>query len=292
VHLQTHHGTPLKTMGLDQRAYPAVARGVDFDALLTRVARWDYSLSSNPHSTRVWQHAYPGDYVPLDLGYPRNDVYHRAGAADVRAARARLGIPPDRRALLYAPTHRDGEKAWTPRPDLATLARQLGDDTVLLVRGHYVHDGPAAPLPDRVLDVSAHPSVEELALASDALITDYSSLMFDYAHLDRPVVCYADDWETYVATRGVYFDLTAGPPGHVARDQRELTEILRSGAWCDRESAALRDRFRRRFCTFDDGRAAERVVRRVFLGEPAEALPPVLPLASRTVAPAPAQAYG
>ncbi|MFI7006714.1 CDP-glycerol glycerophosphotransferase family protein [Streptomyces sp. NPDC050145] len=295
IHLQTHHGTPLKKMGLDQIDHPTASRGLDFDALLSRVDKWDYSVSANSHSTRMWEHAYPSHYVSLDHGYPRNDVYHRATAADVRAVRARLGIAPGRRALLYAPTHRDYEARWTPRLDFAALAERLGEDTVLLVRGHYFYGGAASPLAGlrrtgRIVDVCAYDPVEELALAADALITDYSSIMFDYANLDRPIVSYADDWETYATTRGVYFDLTAEPPGHVARTQDELTEILVTDAWRDRESAAARDRFRRRFCEFDDGRAAERVVRRVFLGEPEEALPPVLPLESRTVAPTPEEA--
>ncbi|MET9493184.1 CDP-glycerol glycerophosphotransferase family protein [Streptomyces sp. NPDC006552] len=295
VHLQTHHGTPLKKMGLDQFDYPTASRGLDFDALLARVDKWDYSVSANSHSTRMWEHAYPSRYVSLDHGYPRNDVYYRAGAAEIRAVRDRLGIAPGRRAVLYAPTHRDYEAAWTPRLDLAALAERLGDDTVLLVRGHYFYGGAASPLAGlrrsgRVIDVSAYDPVEELALASDALVTDYSSIMFDYANLDRPIITFADDWETYARTRGVYFDLMAEPPGHVARTQEELTELLASDAWCDEASAKVRDRFRRRFCEFDDGHAAERVVRRVFLGEPEEALPPVVPVESRTPAPTPEEA--
>ncbi|MEU4151397.1 CDP-glycerol glycerophosphotransferase family protein [Streptomyces sp. NPDC026659] len=295
VHLQTHHGTPLKRMGLDQREHPAAAQGLDFAALLNRIDRWDYSVSANTHSTRMWERAYPARYTSLDHGYPRNDVYYTATAADVRAARERLGIPPGRTAVLYAPTHRDYEAGFTPRLDLATLADRLGEDTVLLVRAHYFYGGAASPLSGlrrsgRIIDVSTYDPVEELCLAADALVTDYSSIMFDYANLDRPIVVYADDWETYRTTRGVYFDLLAEAPGHVARTQEELTEILASGAWRDENAAKARTAFRRRFCEFDDGRAAERVVRRVFLGEPEEALPAVLPLEERTPAPTPEEA--
>lgn len=296
VHLQTHHGTPLKRMGLDQLDYPAAAKGLNFHDLLARVDRWDYSVSSNSHSTQMWQRAYQSRYVELDHGYPRNDVYYTATAADVRAVRERLGIAPGKRALLYAPTHRDYEATWTPRLDLAALADRLGEDTVLLVRGHYFYGGGAAsPLTGlrragRVVDVSTYDPVEDLALAADALITDYSSIMFDYANLDRPIVVYADDWETYAKTRGVYFDLPSEPPGPVARTQEELTRILTSDAWRDETATKTRAAFRRRFCEFDDGRAAERVVRRVFLGEPEESLPPVTPLEERTPAPTPEEA--
>ncbi|MFE9452716.1 CDP-glycerol glycerophosphotransferase family protein [Streptomyces sp. NPDC006739] len=295
VHIQTHHGTPLKRMGLDQMEHPAAAKGLDFNALLARIDKWDYSVSANSHSTRMWERAYPARYTSLDYGYPRNDVFYTATAADVRAARERLGIPPGKTAVLYAPTHRDYEAGFTPRLDLAALADRLGEDTVLLVRAHYFYGGAASPLTGlrrtgRIIDVSSYDPVEELCLAADALVTDYSSIMFDYANLDRPIVIYADDWETYTTTRGVYFDLMAEAPGQVARTQEELTEILTSGAWHDESARKARAAFRRRFCEYDDGRAAERVVRRVFLGEPEEALPPVIPVEDRTPAPSPEEA--
>ncbi|MFD8778050.1 CDP-glycerol glycerophosphotransferase family protein [Streptomyces sp. NPDC059916] len=295
VHVMTHHGTPLKRMGLDQMEYPTASKGLNFRQLLARVDKWDYSVTSNSHSTRTWERAYPAHYVPLEYGYPRNDVFYRATAADIRAVRARLGIAPGRPAVLYAPTHRDYEASWTPRLDLATLADRLGDDTVLLVRGHYFYGGAASPLAElrrsgRVIDVSTYDPVEDLCLAADALVTDYSSIMFDYANLDRPIVVYADDWEMYAKTRGVYFDLIAEAPGPVARTQDELTEILATGAWRDEASGKARAAFRRRFCEFDDGRAAERVVRRVFLGESDASLPPVIPVDERIPAPTPEEA--
>ncbi|AMW10833.1 transferase [Streptomyces qaidamensis] len=295
IHVQTHHGTPLKRMGIDQMAFPAAAQGLDFKALLERIDRWDFSVSANSHTTRMWERAYPSRYVSLDHGYPRNDVYYTAGADDIRTVRDRLGIAPGRRAVLYAPTHRDYEAGWTPRLDLATLADHLGDDTVLLVRGHYFYGGAASPLTHlrrtgRIIDVSSYDPVEELCLAADALVTDYSSIMFDYANLDRPIVIYADDWETYRTTRGVYFDLMDQAPGPVARTQQELTEILTTDAWRDESAAKTRAVFRRRFCEYDDGRAAERVVRRVFLGQDQRDLPPVLPIEERTPAPTPQEA--
>ncbi|MFA3842879.1 bifunctional glycosyltransferase/CDP-glycerol:glycerophosphate glycerophosphotransferase [Streptomyces aureus] len=293
IHVQTHHGTPLKRMGVDQLAYPATSRGVDYDALLARCARWDYSVSANRHSSEVWERAYPVGFTSLDHGSPRNDVYYRATADDVLRARTRLGLEPGTNAVLYAPTHRDHEAGWTPRIDLARFARTLGPGFKVLVRGHYFYDRGASPLSTlhregTIIDVSDHDSVEELALASDALVTDYSSLMFDYANLNRPILVFADDWETYAATRGVYFDITEQAPGVVARTQDELQEALLSGQWRGAEAAARLDRFRERFCEFDDGRAAERVVRRVFLGE--SRLPPVVPVALRTPAPTPAEA--
>ncbi|MFF7798579.1 bifunctional glycosyltransferase/CDP-glycerol:glycerophosphate glycerophosphotransferase [Streptomyces olivaceus] len=289
VHLQTQHGTPLKTMGVDQSTYPVVAAASgSFTKLLGRVDRWDYNLSSNRHSTRAWERAYPGGYEHLEYGYPRNDVYHTATAEDVARVRRELGVPEGKTAVLYAPTHRDYESGFGAGAlDLEAFCEAAGEDVVVLLRAHYFYDrGGKRERTGRIIDVTAHRSSEDVCLAADALITDYSSIMFDYANLDRPIVVYADDWDVYRETRGVYFDLMAAPPGPVARTPEELTRVFAEGTYADAESTALRAAFRERFCEFDDGRAAERVVRRVLLGEPPESLPPVIPLAERVPAPA------
>ncbi|MYT40575.1 glycosyltransferase [Streptomyces sp. SID8356] len=293
VHLQTHHGTPLKQMGIDQQRFPAAAKGMSFRKMLERVDRWDYSLSANQYSTEIWERVYPCAFEPIDSGYPRNDVYFRATAEDVARIRAELGIEEGRTALLYCPTVRDYQKGFVPRIDLERMSRELGSDHVLLVRAHYLHnaDPQLQALQDRGLikDVSAYPVVEDLCLAADALITDYSSIMFDYACLDRPIVSYVDDWEVYSQARGVYFDLLSQEPGQTpgatATDEDQLIEVFRSGAWKDERSTELRAAFRKRFVQFDDGHAAERVVRKVFLGQ--DATPAVIPLDQRTPAPAP-----
>ncbi|MFW6693405.1 bifunctional glycosyltransferase/CDP-glycerol:glycerophosphate glycerophosphotransferase [Streptomyces sp. MAR4 CNX-425] len=277
IHVQTHHGTPLKKMGLDLADHPAGAAGMDFEALMTRVDRWDYSLSANRHSTLAWSRAYPADHTTLEYGYPRNDALAGASAgAPARAAlRARLGIPEGATAVLYAPTHRDYLPGHVAPLDLGALARALrerGAHVVLLARAHYLHDAaPAGTPPAGVLDVTAHPSLTELCLASDALLTDYSSVMFDYALLGRPIVIHAADWDAYRLARGTYFDLTADPPGPVCRTVGELADALAGGgtpqATPPPAAAELLAGFRRRFCPYDDGHAAERVVRHVFLGQ-------------------------
>jgi CDP-glycerol glycerophosphotransferase len=96
------------------------------------------------------------------------------------------------------------------------------------------------------------------------LITDYSSVMFDYAVLDRPLVIFAPDWEIYKAVRGVTFDLAAEPPGVFATTYDELVAAFATGAVSDDVAAKARGRFRERFCSLEDGQAAERVARRVF----------------------------
>ncbi|GAA5079810.1 bifunctional glycosyltransferase/CDP-glycerol:glycerophosphate glycerophosphotransferase [Streptomyces similanensis] len=287
VHLQTQHGTPLKTMGCDQSVYPVVAaRSGSFTKLLRRVDRWDYNLSANRHSTEMWERAFPGGYETLEYGYPRNDVYCTADAEAVARARRALGVPAGATAVLYAPTHRDHHTGFETPLDLEAFCAAAGENVVVLLRAHYFYDRGGRRDSGRIIDVTAHRSTEEVCLAADALVTDYSSIMFDYANLDRPIVVLADDWEVYREVRGVCFDLLECPPGPVARTPGELARLFRDGSYAGARSAALRAVFRERFCPYDDGRAAERVVRRVFLGEPPEALPPMVPLARRVPAPA------
>lgn len=269
VHIQTHHGTPLKKMGTDNVQQQAEQSDDAIELLLRRCSRWDYSLSSNKHSTEVWTRVYPGSYETLEYGYPRNDILVNATAEDVRAARQSLGIEDGTRAVLFAPTHREYIQGYRPSFDVAHVADALGRDTVLVTRPHYAYDEDPhlgeLHRAGRIIDAALHPSIEQLYLAADMLVTDYSSTMFDYGVLDRPIVIHAPDWEEYQQRRGTYFDLLAEPPGVVTRTDDALIEALRTGA-DDASARSARAAFRDKFCVFDDGQAAERVVRRVWLG--------------------------
>jgi CDP-glycerol glycerophosphotransferase len=267
VHVQTHHGTPLKKMGLDLREAFVAGSRMDFDLLIRRCERWDYSVSANPFSTEIWKRAYPTHYETLEMGYPRNDVLANATDADSARIRAELGIEPGSCAILYAPTHREYESGFVPKLDLEGLAASLGPDFRVMRRIHYFYRGdePGSAGANAVLDVSRHPSIEELCLAADVLVTDYSALMFDYGVLDRPIVIHAPDWEDYRRLRGTYFDLLAEPPGVVTRTTEDLIAAFRSGSFRSPDAARLRAAFRSRFCALEDGKAAERVVRAVWL---------------------------
>lgn len=237
IHLQTNHGTPLKFMGVDEPVYRDHP-----EKLLKRCSRWDFSLVSNSYSEWAWRRAYPCRFEFLEYGYPRNDVLVNATPDEVAQLRRSY---PDGLLVLHAATHR-GRQSAPPLPEIPGVT--------VLEKKHYLVAGSGRG-----------PAIEELMLVSDVLVTDYSSVMFDYALLDRPIVIYAPDWEDYVRERGVYFDLMKHPPGVVARSPQELVTAFESGAvW---RSRSLRAAFRERFCEFDDGRAAEKVVRRVILGE-------------------------
>jgi CDP-glycerol glycerophosphotransferase len=268
VHVQTHHGTPLKTMGLDQPKFPASTVGYDAERMRRNIAKWDFSITANRHTTLLWDRQFPIKGETLETGYPRNDRLARATAQDVAAARAELGIAPGERTVLYAPTHREWHATFTPVLDVDALAEALGPDTRVLLRGHYFYGMAGFPcLHPRVTDVSSFQPVETLYLAADVLITDFSSVMFDYAVLDRPLVIFAPDWEIYRAVRGVTFDLSTEHPGTFVRDFDELVAAFRTGQPDSAQAARARAAFRERFCSLEDGNASERVVRRIFLND-------------------------
>jgi CDP-glycerol glycerophosphotransferase (TagB/SpsB family) len=244
IHLQTQHGTPLKTVTLPDEGKDEVMREVD---------RWDFNLSSNRYSSEIWERTYPAYFEELEYGYPRNDRLLTATLDEVRAIRAGFGYDDSHLVILYAPTLPD-------RVDLRELTAAAGEHA-------------------RVLVASQHPRIEDLMLAADVLISDYSPVIFDYANLDRPILLHLDE----SSRCGTYFDIAEFPPGVVARSAEELYAALRNGTFAAPEAAKHRQLYREKFCEFDDGRAAERVVRRVFLGE--TDVPAVAPPADRSPAP-------
>ncbi|TPX03885.1 glycosyl/glycerophosphate transferase [Schumannella luteola] len=255
--LQTWHGTMLKRLALDRpgtglRTRLAVRRERD---------RWDVMLAQNDYAAGVFRRAYAFDGPVWELGYPRNDVLVDGDAAEIRR---RVGIPVGARVVLYAPTWRDDRTEIVDYLDLSSFAEQLPDDTVLLVRGHsrtlpYGRDLRG----DRLIDVTTYPDVAELLLVADILVTDYSSVMFDFAATGRPIVYFTPDLAHYSEDlRGFYFDLLAEAPGPVVQTRDELLGLLSGDARAD-EFAEQRARWRARYAPDDDGHAGERVVQRM-----------------------------
>lgn len=263
VFTQLHHGTPLKLMGVEERGQTREWK----DGLLRRCQHWDFSLVANAYSAEVWKHSYPVNCETLEYGYPRNDILINADARASKEARARLGIDEGARVVLYAPTFREADKGSGRVGHFADVAAALGENDVLLLRGHYFAKGEALVHTDaKILDVTDHASIEELFLAADVLVTDYSSAMFDYANLRRPIVIFAYDWEQYVRERGTYFDLTVDSPGPVARSGAELATVMEERAYESPENMQRLERFADIFGCFETGRAAQDIVARVIDG--------------------------
>jgi len=275
VYLQTWHGTPLKKIGFDISSPQFISGTAYFDHLAADIAQWDLLLSPNPFSTPIMRRAFRYDGEICEYGYPRNDLLRRADTAEVAArVRDRLGLPPGKKVVLYAPTWRDNQVyangrryRFDMRLDLERAWAELGQDHVFLIRGHHhmADDVPAGMRAGFAINVTAYPDITELFLVSDVLLTDYSSAMFDYAVTGRPILFFVYDLAEYRDDlRGFYFDFEAEAPGPLLAGSAEVVEAVRD---IDSVAVSYRDayqRFAARFSSLDDGKAAARICDRLF----------------------------
>jgi CDP-glycerol glycerophosphotransferase len=268
LYFQTWHGTPLKRIHRDVLWAPPGR----LDRLQRDIDRWDVLLSPNRVSTPLLRGAFGYEGEVLECGYPRNDVLSGPDAPAIRArVREELGIAEHQTAVLYTPTWRDdvvfaeGGRAWALGLDPAAVAGALGADTVLLLRLHRMEGAhaPGAAHPG-VRDVSGMPEISDLYLAADAMVTDYSSTMFDFAITGKPMLFYTYDLADFRdRLRGFYLDLEEEAPGPLMETEDALVEALRAlGAVSDTYRRRY-ERFRERFCHLEDGQGAARVVDRI-----------------------------
>jgi CDP-glycerol glycerophosphotransferase len=276
TYLQTWHGTPLKTLGFDLTTLTEY-RGRGWEEISVEVAQWDILISPNPYTTRIMRGAYRYEGEIWETGYPRNDLL-KAPDAEERgtAVRARLGIAPDKRVVLYAPTWRDDliigdgpRRVYELALNVKRARATLGRDHVLLVRPHhFMATNRAWRGGDGfVVDVSDYPDIADLYLAADVLVTDYSSAMFDFAVTGKPMLFFAYDLERYRdEVRGFYFDLEAQAPGPVLRTSDEILDAIRAGA--HHEYADAYAAFVKTYCPYDDGFASVRAIERILRTAP------------------------
>ncbi|MFL5674775.1 MAG: CDP-glycerol glycerophosphotransferase family protein [Chloroflexota bacterium] len=239
------------------------------DSTLTERVRlhsnYDVCLVASEASAPFYAEAFgqPLERFTSRLGIPRTDVFFgdERIARGVAAVRARYPLPAGRRVILYAPTFRGDtitDAHATDDLDLRALKAVLGEDHVLLVRLHpFVRSQtPIGPdLADFAIDVSDYPDINELMLVSDVLVTDYSSAIYEFSLLGRPMVFFAPDYAAYEKERGFYFDYRTGVPGPIFEETEPLAAYLRAGEF-DLERV---DRFRRASFDVADGGSATRV---------------------------------
>jgi CDP-glycerol glycerophosphotransferase len=263
TYLQTWHGTPIKLMFLEApkvREMPLERR----EGYERSVNRWDYLISPGEYFERTFARSANYQGRILRTGTPRVDVMLRAAAQPREEVLRDLGVPADRRIVLYAPTYRPGSGA---RPlDLEALSEELKQDHFILVRQHYFRRAQPIPtwLGDFAADVSELDDVAPLLGVADVLISDYSSIVFDFSVLRRPVVLYTPDLERYEASVGTYIDLRRDAPGPLAVDTDELIAALREVQRDPGSASDQADAFRARFADHEDGHATARIVATVW----------------------------
>lgn len=235
-YLQTWHGTPIKKMQHDQNE----VLGRD-DGYLKRVTKaknqWSSLISPSPYATTAFRSAFQYDGEIIEKGYPRNDIFYQSNIIQINESiREKLNIPLDKKVILYAPTFRDNQKkngkfVMKNKINFRIFERRLGKDYVLLIREHVVVASKLKipkDFKENIIDVSKYPSIQDLMIISDMLITDYSSVMFDYLNTNKPIYFYCYDIDEYNDMRGFYFDLESEAPGPIVKNSSMLFRSIKN----------------------------------------------------------------
>ena len=266
IHIQTWHGTPLKRLGHDVSPNSMAYAENTSDELMHRIKRWDYLIAPNKYTGEILRRAYKFEKNLVEIGYPRNDIFYKENKDIKDITKSKLNIPKDKKVIMYAPTWRDYESrtgSYKLKFDLEKFKERFGDEYVLLLRLHYF-DANRLDINEYsslVYNVSFYDDIADLYLITDILITDYSSVMFDYANLNRPILFYAYDLKRYSSDiRGFYFDFLKEAPGPIVQNEERLFECIESIDKIKKNYKRRYDIFREQFCNLEDGKASKRAV--------------------------------
>ncbi len=280
IYIQTWHGTPLKKLGFDIEVKGGNAMNTVKDIrhkYASDSKRYDYLISPSDFCTKHFAsifHLEKRAEIIKTLGSPRCDKIGKAGEEEIREIKKALKLPKNKKVILYAPTWRDDQHKsgvgyiFENELDFEKMQEKFGDKIVILFRAHYfvANAFDFEKYKDFVFDMSDYPDINDLYNISDVLITDYSSAMFDFAILERPMFFYMYDLEKYKnKLRDFYFSLF-NLPGPISTNMDELVRDV--GKYLDRgdnaEHLEKYEKFNKKFNKLSDGRATERVVKECF----------------------------
>ena len=276
IYLQTWHGTPLKKLAHDIDVpegttfyRSGMSASQMFKTYDDDVAKYNYMISPSSFTTEVFQTSFRINKERLiETGYPRNDKLSNYTSSQVETIKERIGLPKDKKVILYAPTWRDNSyitSGYTFKLEVnfKLWQQQLSDEYVVVFKPHYliVNDFNMDEFKGFVYQIGATEEINDLYLISDVLITDYSSVFFDYAILNRPIYFYMYDLENYRdELRGFYLDIYQDLPGNIYENETEmLQQIAQNNYDYDKLNS-----FNQRFNNHEDGNASKRVVDIVF----------------------------
>lgn len=276
TYIQTWHGTPLKKLALDMEEVHIPGTNLEKykSEFIQESAKWDYLISPNKYSSEIFARAFQFNKQMIESGYPRNDVLvNQNNEASIKAIKAKANLPDDKKVILYAPTWRDneyhavGKYKFNLQMDLEKMQKELGDEYIILLRLHYLvaENIDLTGCEDFVYNMSDYEDISELYLISDVLITDYSSVFFDYAVLQRPIIFFTYDIASYRdQLRGFYFDLEAEAPGPLVFTTEEIIEAIQLAETGETTRTEQYKKFQEKFCYLEDGMATKRVVDEIF----------------------------
>ena len=279
VYVQCWHGTPLKRLRYDIEVNGAVLNTIeeirkrnDRDA-----SKFDYFISPSKYCTEKFTSAFnlialgKKDII-IEEGYPRNDSLFNRNKKDVDKIKDKLGIPKDKKIICYLPTFRDNQHTsgvgytYNLAIDFDSLKKRFGKDYVILFKPHYfiANKIDLSKYKNFVYNVANYDEINDIYLASDLLITDYSSVFFDYANLNRPVMFYMYDFDDYKNNLRDFYISLDELPGPIAKTQKELEDYIVNIDKSISKYKKTYDKFNDKYNYLDDGNASERVIRVVF----------------------------
>lgn len=277
VYIQTWHGTPLKKMlndvdhfaGKDSNYKKRVNKAIKY---------WDYLVSPSFYASECFRSAFEFHKEILEVGYPRNDIFYNKDKDFIKQKeemiKQKLGIQDERKVILYAPTFRDDEINKAKKHvinlqlDLHQMKEQLSSEYILILRPHVIISNALqldSSLDDFVINGSNYNDISDLFLISDICITDYSSVMFDYANTKKPILFFTYDFEYYKdSLRGFYFDFENEAPGPLIKTNDELVGAIKNIDKIQDEYEEKYNQFYDKFCSFESGNAANNIVNKFF----------------------------
>ena len=278
IYVQCWHGTPLKKLGYDLENTENVLNSkkeIRFK-YKTDSKKINYFLSPSKFATEKFISAWNLKEIKkegciIEEGYPRNDFLYNYTKQDVSKIKEKLNINDiKKKVILYAPTWRDNQHqsgigyTYKTEVDFEKLQKELGQDYIILFRAHYLvaNEFNFEKYKGFIYDVSKFDDINELYIVSDMLITDYSSVFFDYSNLKRPIIFYMYDFEQYKnSIRGFYIDLKE-LPGNIAKTEDELIKEVRQIS-DNFKYNKIYEEFNRKYNYLDNGEATIRVVKEI-----------------------------
>ena len=285
IYVQCWHGTPLKRLGYDI---------VNFDSALNTIEelrfkykvdakKFSYFISPSKFASQkfisAWNLKAVGkENAIIEQGYPRNDKLVHYSSDDISKAKAKIGIEnTNKKVILYAPTWRDNQHdsaigyTYQTEVNFDNLRDALGDEYIILFRAHYLvaNSFDFDKYSGFVYDVSKYDYINDLYIASDVLITDYSSVLFDYANIKKPMIFYMYDFDFYKnRMRDFYIDIDDELPGPIIKsaDEKELIKAIKE---IENQEAYFKKygnkymEFNNKYNYLDDGHASKRVIEEI-----------------------------
>ena len=281
IYVQCWHGTPLKRLRYDIEVNGAVMNNIkdirrknDIDA-----KRYDYFISPSKFSTEKFISAFNlkklnKEDIIIEKGYPRNDSLFNQNKEDINSIKEKLGLPKNKKIILYPPTFRDNQHSsgvgytYKIELDFDSLRDKFSNEYIVLFRPHYfvANSFNFDKYKGFVYDVSTYDDINDLYLISDILITDYSSVFFDFANLHKPIIFYMYDLDDYKNNlRDFYIPLNE-LPGPITKTQKELEKTIKDIYNISETYKNEYHVFNKKYNYLDDKNSSLRVIKTIFKG--------------------------